>query len=65
MVSGNAMSGKYGTTLLDVRSVNAALTNTTRIIVSIPWTPSAVPGCILYGGEYVEARAVRALLAKD
>lgn len=40
MVSGNAMSGKYGTTLLDVRSVNAALTNTTRIIVSTPWTPA-------------------------
>lgn len=53
------MSGKYGTTLLDVRSVNAALTNTTRIIVSTPWTPAAVPGCILYAGAYQEARATR------
>jgi hypothetical protein len=25
-----------------------------------PWTPASVPGCILYGGAYQEARAVRA-----
>jgi hypothetical protein len=24
-----------------------------------PWTPAAVPGCILYGGAYLEARATR------
>jgi hypothetical protein len=27
---------------------------------SPPWTPASVPGCILYGGAYLEARATRA-----